>query len=59
MSNEIDAIVTSLRDLHADEGVNQAYATVDRLNREGRTDDLDPSLVFADLESRRGIRGGG
>lgn len=40
MSNEIDAIVTSLRDLHADESVNQAYATVDRLNREGKTDDL-------------------
>ena len=37
MANEIDPIVASLRGA---EDVNQAFATVDRWNREGRTDDL-------------------
>jgi hypothetical protein len=37
MPNEIEGIVASLRGA---EDVNQAYATVDRLNRESRTGDL-------------------
>lgn len=40
MPNEIEGIVASLRDLQADGDLNQAYATVDRLNRESRTSDL-------------------
>jgi hypothetical protein len=40
MPNDIDTVVASLENLHAADGVNQAYAIVDRLNREGRTSDL-------------------
>jgi len=40
MPNEIEAIVASLRDKQAAEDVNQAFATVDRWNREARTADL-------------------
>ena len=40
MANEIEAIVTSLRQLTGAEDVNDAYATVDRWNRESRTCDL-------------------
>lgn len=40
MPNEIDAIVEGLRNLKRPEDVNQAYATVDRWNRESRTADL-------------------
>jgi hypothetical protein len=44
MPNEIDGIVGSLRNLERADDVNQAYATVDRWNRESRTADL---LEFA------------
>ncbi len=40
MPNEIEGIVASLRSLERPEDVNQAYATVDRWNREKRTGDL-------------------
>ncbi len=40
MSNEIEAVVASLRSLERPDDVNQAYATVDRWNREKRTADL-------------------
>ena len=40
MSNEIEGVVASLRILERPEDVNQAYATVDRWNREKRTGDL-------------------
>src|SRR5689334_4896004 len=40
MANEIEAIVQSLATLERSEDVNQAYATVDRWNRESRTGDL-------------------
>ena len=40
MENEIEGIVASLRQLGRPEDVNQAYATVDRWNRESRTADL-------------------
>jgi hypothetical protein len=40
MSNEIEGVVASLRSLERPEDVNQAYATVDRWNREKRTNDL-------------------
>src|SRR3954462_7998393 len=40
MANEIEAIVQSLRALERAEDVNQAYALVDRWNRESRTRDL-------------------
>jgi len=40
MPNEIEEVVASLRSLERPEDVNQAYATVDRLNREKRTGDL-------------------
>jgi hypothetical protein len=45
MPNEIAGIVESLRNLERAEDVNQAYATVDRWNRESRTADL---LALAD-----------
>src|SRR6187399_970735 len=40
MANEIEEVVASLRQLGGADDVNQAYATVDRLNRESRTGDL-------------------
>jgi hypothetical protein len=40
MPNEIEGVVASLRSLDRPEDVNQAYATVDRWNREKRTGDL-------------------
>ena len=40
MSTEIEGIVASLRSLERADDVNQAYATVDRWNRESRTADL-------------------
>lgn len=40
MSNEIEAIVQSLRSLERTEDVNQAYGAVDRMNRESKTADL-------------------
>ena len=40
MANEIEAIVASLRTLEGTEDMNQAYAVVDRWNRESRTGDL-------------------
>ena len=40
MANEIEAIVQSLKSLERSEDVNQAYTTVDRWNRESRTQDL-------------------
>lgn len=40
MASEIEVIVSSLETLERSEDVNQAYATVDRWNREGRTGDL-------------------
>jgi len=40
MSNEIEAIVQSLRSLERAEDVNQAYGAVDRMNRESKTADL-------------------
>ncbi len=40
MPNEIEAIVQSLRSLERAEDVNQAYGTVDRMNRESKTGEL-------------------
>jgi hypothetical protein len=40
MANEIEGIVASLGQLERADDVNQAYASVDRWNREGRTADL-------------------
>src|SRR3954453_448229 len=40
MGNEIEGIVASLRGLGQPEEFNQAYAPVDRWNRESRTADL-------------------
>lgn len=40
MANEIEALVASVRQLTGAEDLTQAYATVDRWNRESRTGDL-------------------